>query len=557
MMDLRANQTAHGSVLVLRTEMFTMKIPKFVSLFPRMSARMGWLGSITALSAAVLVALVMVFAPVSPLSLGNAAAAGPQSVPPDGDFNLASVETFLSTEAGQQDSTPELGQSVYLPVVVLTQVIYLPTINRYQPPRQSVFGVEIYSRIDASLAGQAAEAGATWVRYGAIRWDQIESIQGQRNWSLLADFDRSLAVLQAQGFRTSIVVLGAPTWAQRRPPWMCGAMREDALDDFASFMQALVRRYSGPPYYVKYWELGNEPDVDPSYVGPDSGFGCWGDLADPYYGGAHYATMLKAVYPAIKAVDPQAQVVSGGLLMDCDPTHPPADSRDGCLSGKFFEGILRGGGAPYFDILAYHAYSHWNDHDLDDDLTHFKWSARGGVLLGKASLLREVMARYGVNKPLLMNEGGVLCYPTNPDCPGNAFRHGQAVGLIKLYARTWANNIDGAIWYTLNGPGWREGGLLESDKTPRPAYTSMRFMSSLLRHARFTKTISTAQMEGYEFEDNAFIYRLYWTNNAGLTVQIPVTIDIQTVYNAYGQIGTAGGSTIPVSFDPVVLVLRK
>ena len=32
---------------------------------------------------------------------------------------------------------------------------------------------------------------------------------------------------------------------------------------------------------VHYWELGNEPDVDPILVNSSSGFGCWGDIDDP------------------------------------------------------------------------------------------------------------------------------------------------------------------------------------------------------------------------------------------------------------------------------------
>ena len=62
-----------------------------------------------------------------------------------------------------------------------------------------------------------------------------------------------------------------------------------ALDAFAGFMRDLVARYSVPPYNIKYWEIWNEEDVDPSLVGPTSGFGCWGDATDPYYGGGGYA----------------------------------------------------------------------------------------------------------------------------------------------------------------------------------------------------------------------------------------------------------------------------
>ena len=518
------------------------------SKHPKIPQRFGWPGFVLTPLALLLIGMFVVFLPSVPAPM-PALTAAPVPVQLSASDELT---TFLPNV--QKSYEPAITPQVTGP---LSNTTYLPSVNRYRAPRQSVFGVQVLNGSGVSLAKTAAEAGATWIRYGEIYWNEIEAVRGQRDWSSLASFDLNLAALQAQGLNTQVIVLGAPAWAQRRVPWQCSAIREDALNDFATFMQALVKRYSGAPYYIKYWELGNEPDVDPSFVGSNSGFGCWGDLGDPYYGGGYYATMLRTVYPAIKAIDPQAKVMIGGLLMDCDPTHPPADSTDGCRSGKFFEGILRGGGADYFDIVAYHAYNHWNDNGLDADLTHPKWAARGGALLGKTSLLREVMARYGVNKPLLMNEGGVLCHPSNTICPNDAFRQDQAMGMVKLMARSWANGIEGAIWYTLNGPGWREGGLLEADDTPLPAYRSLKFLGNLLKSAHFTNSTTTAQTEMYEFEDNAHIYRLYWTNNDGLTIQIPVTMNIQTIYNVYGQSITSGASTIPVSSDPVIVVLGK
>ncbi len=89
---------------------------------------------------------------------------------------------------------------------------------------------------------------------------------------------------------------------------------------FAAFLSEVVKRYSQPPYNVRYWEIGNEPDTP---IGPDSGFGCWGVNGDPYFGGGAYGNMLKAVYPAIKAANPQVQVLNGSLLLD-RPNTPPA-----------------------------------------------------------------------------------------------------------------------------------------------------------------------------------------------------------------------------------------
>ncbi len=64
-------------------------------------------------------------------------------------------------------------------------------------------------------------------------------------------------------------------------------------------------------------------------------FGCWGDPNDKtYYGGEYYAEMLKRAYPAVKAANPQAIVLNGGLLLDCDPRYPPP-GKD-CLPADFW-----------------------------------------------------------------------------------------------------------------------------------------------------------------------------------------------------------------------------
>ncbi len=86
-------------------------------------------------------------------------------------------------------------------------------------------------------------------------------------------------------------------------------------------------------------------------------FGCWGNPNDPYYGGGYYAELLKRAYPAAKAANPQAIVMNGGLLLDCDPRYPPP-GKD-CLPAQFLEGMLRNQGAAYFDILAFHGYPYY------------------------------------------------------------------------------------------------------------------------------------------------------------------------------------------------------
>ncbi len=415
----------------------------------------------------------------------------------------------------------------------------------------SLLGVEI-GPVSAPIAQRLSEARPGWVRYNGVVWPQIEATRGQRNWQALQRFATDIQSVSAAGGTPLVIIRGTPSWAQQQPGIACGPIAAGALPDFASFVGELVKRYSQPPYNVHHWELGNEPDVDAGLVPPDSPFGCWGDGRDPYYGGGSYAAMLKAVYPAIKAADPQSQVVIGGLLLDCDPTNPPA-GKD-CLPAKFLEGVLRAGGAPAFDLVAYHAYTYWSAAQRDWDQSVAAWAPRGGLVVGKADFLRSVMARYGVVKPLLMDEGGLLCYPSAQGCPADQLQAAQANYVVRLYSRAWATGLQGAVWFTLNHPGWRDGSLLDAQQAPRPAFATLRRLSALLDRATYLGPLTGGGVEGYLFRTPSRLVRVYWTND-GSTVSLPTPPNTEQAELATGQ-SVAVGASLSVGFVPVIVVSR-
>lgn len=422
--------------------------------------------------------------------------------------------------------------------------------SRLAPPALSIFGGEINRGRVAATAALARDARLSWVRYNGILWSQVEAIQGQRDWSRLAPVEAELKLLAEQGLTPLVVIRGTPTWAQAVPGSSCGPIRREALDDFASFVRDLVQRYSGPPYHVRYWELWNEPDIDYRLVNANSVFGCWGDETDPYYGGGTYAEMLKQVYPAVKQANPQAQVVLGGLLLDCDPTNPPAGQT--CRPARFLEGVLRNGGGAAFDVLAYHGYAYWSPERRDWELSHPKWAHRGGVMLGKLDFLREVLRTYGIAKPILINEGGLLC---SASCENEALRQDQAGYVVRFYTRAWAHGLLGAVWYTFSGPGWREGGLLDQNQQARPAYSALQFIAGLLQGADYIGPLRNDTVEGYMFRRGITTYQVSWTND-GATVELPLPAGTNAVYTMFGE-RLALGNSLHVGFEPLILEIRR
>ncbi len=449
--------------------------------------------------------------------------------------------------------TPDPTNTVEQILTATPQATRTPAAAPVLPP-QSI-GIAMPSTSDPSTLDLAVGVGAHWARVGVIKWNKIEPVRTEPptyHWEVVDE--AMLSNASARGLQIISIVQFAPEWAHGVPGWTCGPIHEQALGAFAQFMSAVVTRYSVPPYNVHHWELGNEPDIDPDLVKRDSGFGCWGDDSDPYYGGETYAEMLKRVSPAIKAADPQAQVLIGGLLLDCDPTHPP-EGKD-CKPARFLEGILRGGGAGYFDIVSFHGYALYNG-SLELDRQYPGWEYRGGVVLGKIDFLREVMAAYGVSKPLMHTEGALLCPEQAAEhCapPTDGFFEAQADYAVWLYVRNWAADVEATIWYGLRGPGWRYGGLLNRDQQPKRVYNALRTLAERLAGAAFSRQVTEyPDLEGYEFTSAGKRIWVLWAPDGGEHfVSLPA--GTLAVRDKYGFAVSVDGDTLSIS-RPVYIEL--
>jgi hypothetical protein len=435
--------------------------------------------------------------------------------------------------------------------------LFLPLVTKIYPPAPTTFGVEMRVVNASHGSEKASEAGVYFVRMSAFSWQNIEpvnTVPQNYNWSSVDE--ASLIEASIRNMKVIAKVQYTPSWARKFPAYACGPVAQVQFSEFAQFLSTLVGRYGAPPYNVKYWEIGNEPDVDPSLVSPDSVFGCWGDQNDDYYGGGYYADMLKVVYPAIKAADPQAQVLIGGLLMDCDPIHPPAGND--CKPSKFFEGILRNGGASYFDIVNFHGYPPYNGTLQQDE--HFpSWEAMGGVVLGKVNFLKEIMSKYGVNKPIMHTEGSLICpeWDTahcNPS--GSAFNEAQADYAVWLFVRNLANGLAGTIWYEFEGAagGWRDSGMLDENQNPKPVYNAFKFMVQELRDAVYAKQITQyPNLRVYEFSGTGKrIWVLWAPDEKSYTISKPA--GTLKILDKYGTNIISSESTITVK-SPIYIEL--
>jgi len=153
-------------------------------------------------------------------------------------------------------------------------------------------------------------------------WAKLEPLPGQWQFGVL---DRFIAA-KAPG-QVVILTLGqSPTWASSDParPTFYGsgatAPPKD-LADWTRYIQTVAKRYKGR---ITYYEVWNEPN-DPTFYS--------GTVAE-------IAALTKAARAALKAVDPDAKLITA-------PAYSPG----------YLDQYLATGAAQYADIIGYHAYA--------------------------------------------------------------------------------------------------------------------------------------------------------------------------------------------------------
>jgi len=327
--------------------------------------------------------------------------------------------------------------------------------------------------------------GVKYIRFNGILWSEIQSNEDSFNWDGMQIKEEFFRKANQYGMTVIPIVRGTPKWAQKSNGYYCGAILDEKLESFGLFMAELVNRYKSEEFNIHYWEIWNEPDIQPEFVKTTSPYGCWGDGNDNYYGGGNYANMLKAISPIIKDADSTAKILIGGLLLDCDPVDVGEKGR--CQPGKeippkFLEGILMNGGGDHFEIVSYHGYATDRDFerapwDLEENF--YSWSARGGVVMGKFNYITELLSEYGLEKEVFLTETGYLCLDTNPGCINDVvtFYERQAQYGVWLLVRNWMEGIDKSFWFTYDFPGWRDGSLLGKGQEPKPIYTAIQLLN--------------------------------------------------------------------------------
>lgn len=426
-----------------------------------------------------------------------------------------------------------------------------------QAPQEhdSIFGTLMVQANNAGGLDKMAEAGSSWVPLD-YSWKELEPVEGYRNWTSpgLQHREQEFLRVSGLGMRTLFIFDFTPEWALK-PGFACGAVDEDSLQAMGNAAYDIVKRFSQQPYNIHTYQISNEPDAA-------GAIGCWGDPTKRYYGGEYFGEMLKVVTPRIREADPQAQVVIGGLLLDCSPIYTPercqGENSYKAASSLFLEGILISGAKDYFDGVAFHAYDYFQN--FPARYTNPNWYAdseiNGPVQTIKAKFLRETLAKYNASDKFLMNtEVALLCGKdgSEPVCLSAEYQNVKAAYLTQTFTLSVVEQYQAEIWFYTIG-GWRASGLLDHALNPTPAYYAFQFVEEMIGTATYVRPVDSnnPNVHAYEFENQGKIIWVLWAlGSETYTITLPGFPE--AIYDKLGN-SIPAQLSFNVNFDPIFIV---
>jgi polysaccharide biosynthesis protein PslG len=408
--------------------------------------------------------------------------------PPAGDGEIHTVQYL---ERNRFEWHPEHRGTEYEFLLGLLGVEYLqqhgvpdgvddpqdPSLPPFDPIREvqyaphAGYGFNIFYRGDAGSADYHHQvfdavqgAGFNWIKIQA-RWSELHRHPENPGFVDTVPLERVINHAHERGINIVVSVTHAPDWVHPD-----GGIPDDTTQ-FRNFMEHMARHFQGK---VQGWEIWNEPNLAYEV----------GGYVDP---GA-YVRLLRAGYEGVKAGDPQAAVLFGGLT-PTGVTNPTIAIDD----VQYLEQIYaynNGEVRNYFDHLGAHPGSNNNPPDTmyPHNIGPGEWSTHPSFYFRRIQQQRAVMERHGDSaKQIWLTEFG---WSTENQAPGYEYgaeisEQQQAENLVRAFQiarQEWPWMGVMMVWNlnysTVVDPADEKfpWSVLNPDWSPRPSYEALRDM---------------------------------------------------------------------------------
>ncbi|XSG74671.1 cellulase family glycosylhydrolase [Herpetosiphon llansteffanensis] len=262
------------------------------------------------------------------------------------------------------------------------------------------------------------EAGVQWNRE-EIWWDQVQfEPDGPFRWdgdsAKFYNYDRAIQLQAEAGINVLGLLDYNPAWFKGRNPHP-----EEWLSDWGDYVYATVARYGRERGQIKYWEVWNEPNLVPS--GYESGL----------YNVDDFVRVLQTASAAIRAADPEAKIVLGGVADIWSEI--PEFAYD---TPDYLQRLYNLGAWPMFDILGLHPYR------PDAPEVPVLRRDRSQTYREQAAEIDALLAQFG-SKPIWYTEVG---WSTESD--GIVDEAEQAAWLQRFYLLAMTHpGVEKIFWY--------------------------------------------------------------------------------------------------------------
>lgn len=407
--------------------------------------------------------------------------------PPAGDGNGYTVQYF---ERARFEYHPEFAGTTHEVQLGLLGTEYLQlhgapdyALERQSPdfPPPDVTSGDPLFRYGFNVAWRGDDAGESFNRqtlehvndagFNAVRiqthWATLEPEPGNYDFRPI---ERFLTVADEFGARVLVSVVRSPSWATEDG---AGGIPQDT-EPFRKLMEELSTTFTGR---IDGYEIWNEQNLAHETGG--------------FVDAARYVELIKAGFEGVRAGDPAAKVVFGGLT----PTGvvDPSIAIDDAI---FLEQVYNYNGGEvrnYYDVLGVHPGSNNNppDKHWPEDRGPGGWSDHSSFYFRRVEDLREIMTAYGEgHKEIWLTEFG---WTTANAAPG--YEYGaensdadQAAYLARAFEiaqeewpwltgmYVWNLNFSAVVDESDEKGPWS---VLLSDWSPRPAYESLQRMQKI------------------------------------------------------------------------------
>jgi hypothetical protein len=222
------------------------------------------------------------------------------------------------------------------------------------PPGPGFFGVAPQDWLTDRDAEYMKAGGIETIRW-PLEWAGAQPTKnGPYLWGQL---DRTLMVATRHGLQVEPFIVGTPSWLASSSLTL-PLTSPEARQQWQSFLTAAARRYGpGGEFWTEHAPGGSSTEPPITTPMPITAWQIWNEANFFYFASPAtpkaYARLLRISSPAIKAGDPEAQVIMSGLF------GLPGKRAGGNLTApEFLRKLYRVPGIEnYFDAVALHPYT--------------------------------------------------------------------------------------------------------------------------------------------------------------------------------------------------------